>query len=247
MEVLLLILIGFLVGMFVISLGGGGGAVYLGILTALFHLPAATAATTSLITAIPSLLLGAYAYYRQGNIDFKIGNKMLITALPAVIIGSLLAPFIPKAVYTIIIGLILVILGIQIFLNTQRSSSSKKYAHDNKLKAIGYGFLSGLMVGIAGLSGGGPIVAGLLLMGLDMVTAAATSAYVLIGTSIVGALLHVSSGQVNWTIGIGLMIGALIGAFIAPYLMNKFRYSTTWLPQAMSVLLVIMGIKTIIG
>ena len=47
------------------------------------------------------------------------------------------------------------------------------------------------MVGIDGLSGGGPIVAGLLLMGLDMINAAATSAYVLIGTSIVGALLHV--------------------------------------------------------
>lgn len=41
---------------------GGGGAIYLGILTTIFHLPAATAATISLITAIPSLLLRAYAY-----------------------------------------------------------------------------------------------------------------------------------------------------------------------------------------
>ncbi|VDG24602.1 TSUP family transporter [Lactiplantibacillus mudanjiangensis] len=70
---------------------GGGGAIYLGILTTIFHLPAATAATISLITAIPSLLLRAYAYYCQGEVNFKIGNKMLIAALPAVIIGSLLA------------------------------------------------------------------------------------------------------------------------------------------------------------
>ncbi|MFT8459262.1 MAG: sulfite exporter TauE/SafE family protein [Liquorilactobacillus ghanensis] len=246
MEIVILILIGILVGIFVISMGGGGGAIYLGILTALFHLPAATAATTSLITAIPSLLLGAYAYYRQGKIDFKIGNKMLIAALPAVIIGSLLAPLIPKMVYTIVIGLILILLGIQIFLKTRQSNSSKDTTHDNNFKAIGYGFLSGLMVGIAGLSGGGPIVAGLLLMGLDMINAAATSAYVLIGTSIVGALLHVSNGQVDWTAGIGLMIGALIGAFIAPYLMTKFKHSSIWLPPIMAVLLIVMGIKTII-
>ncbi|WP_414950188.1 sulfite exporter TauE/SafE family protein [Levilactobacillus brevis] len=246
MEIVILILIGILVGIFAISMGGGGGAIYLGILTALFHLPAATAATTSLITAIPSLLLGAYAYYRQGKINFKIGNKMLIAALPAVIIGSLLAPLISKMVYTIIIGLILIILGIQIFLKTRQSNSSKDATHDNTFKAIGYGFLSGLMVGIAGLSGGGPIVAGLLLMGLDMINAAATSAYVLIGTSIVGALLHVSNGQVDWNVGIELMIGALIGAFIAPYIMIKFNHSSTWLPPIMGALLIVMGIKIII-
>lgn len=198
-------------------------------MTALFHLPAATAGTTSLITAIPSLLLGAYAYYRQGKINFKVGNKMLIAALSAVIIGSLLAPLIFKMVYTTIVGLILIILVIQIFLKTWQSNSSKDATHDNNFKAIGYGFLSGLMIGIAGLSGGSPIVASLLLIGLDMINAAATSAYVLIGTSIVGALLHVSNGQVNWIVGIGPMIGA----FIAPYIMTKFRHSSTWLPPIM--------------
>jgi len=98
------------------------------------------------------------------------------------------------------------------------------------------------MVGIDGLSGGGPIVAGLLLMGLDMINGSATSAYVLIGTSIVGALLHVSNGQVDWNVEIGLMIGA----FIAPYIMIKFNHSSTWLPPIMGVLLIIMEIKIII-
>lgn len=244
MEMVFLILIGILVGVLVISMGGGGGAIYLGILTSLFHLPASIAATTSLITAIPSLFLGAYGYYRQGKINFKIGNKMIISALPAVLVGSLIAPIIPKMVYTIIIGIILIILGIQILL--KHGSNNKEGENTSNLKAISYGLLSGLMVGIAGLSGGGPIVAGLLLMGLDMVNAAATSAYVLISTSIVGAILHISGGQVDWSVGIGLMAGSLIGASIAPLLMTKIKRISIWLPPIMGILLIFMGIKTII-
>lgn len=54
----LLILVGLAVGVFVISLGGGGGAIYLGVLTALFQLPPANAAATSIVTALPALVLG---------------------------------------------------------------------------------------------------------------------------------------------------------------------------------------------
>ncbi|MBM7436191.1 sulfite exporter TauE/SafE family protein [Leuconostoc rapi] len=244
MTFLSLILIGTLVGIFVISMGGGGGAIYLGILTGVFQLPASVAASTSLITAIPSLLLGVYVYYRQGKIDFKIGNKMLIIALPAVVVGSLIAPHIPKFWYTAIISIILIVLGIQIlFKNNKRR---QKISDNNNSKIAFYGSLSGVMVGIAGLSGGGPIVAGLLLMGLNMVTAAATSSYVLIGTSILGALLHVSNSPVAWTEGIGLMLGALLGAFLGPHLMQRFNKYTIWLPYVMGVLLIIMGLKTLL-
>lgn len=244
MEFVSLLLIGTLVGIFVISMGGGGGAIYLGILTGLFQLPASVAASTSLITAIPSLFLGVYVYYRQGKINFKIGNKMLLIALPSVVIGSLIAPHIPKILYTFIISIILVVLGVQILF--KKNEHSKNIVHNNNSQIAFYGSLSGVMVGIAGLSGGGPIVAGLLLMGLDMVNAAATSSYVLIGTSILGALLHVSNSPVAWSEGIGLMLGALLGAFLGPHLMQRFNRSSIWLPYVMGALLIMMGIKTLV-
>ncbi len=245
MEIVLLGVIGIIVGIFVISMGGGGGAIYLGVLTTLFHLPAATAASTSLITALPPLMLGVYTYARQKKIDFKTGNRMLIAALPAVIVGSLLAPHIPKMIYTIVIALVLILLGVQVLYQAIRPTK-KSAASKSKGKAYAYGLLSGLMVGIAGLSGGGPIVSGLLLMGLDMVNAAATSSYVLIGTSIVGALLHASNGQVDWTAGIGLMIGAMIGAGIAPFLMARLKHVSSWMPPIMGILMIVMGIGTMI-
>jgi uncharacterized membrane protein YfcA len=218
MTTILLLTIGFIVGVFVISLGGGGAAIYLGVLTTMFHLAPRAAAATSLITALPSLMLGAFTYYRQGKIKVKIGNQMLLAALPAVVVGSLLSPYIPQTLYSWLIGIILVGLGLNILVKQQSNDQS---TNKNRALASVFGVISGLMVGVAGLSGGGFIVAGLLLMGLDMLEVVATSSYVLVGMTIVGALFHALGGQVDWHAGLGLMIGALIGALVAPYLMGS--------------------------
>ncbi|OIM41636.1 permease [Oenococcus oeni] len=247
MEIVSLLLIGLIIGFVVISMGGGGAAIYLGVLTAVFHLAPAAATATSLVTALPSLILGSLGYYRQRAINFKLGNQMLIAALPAVVVGSLLSPYIPESIYTWVVGIILVLLGLNIMRNKQ-TGSTQLQAH-GRLKASSFGILSGLMVGVAGLSGGGPILAGLLILGLNMVNAVATSSYVLVGMTIVGAIFHTAGGQVDWHAGLGLMIGALIGAAIAPYVMSRFvggsKNAGGKLKPIMGILLILTGIKTI--
>lgn len=47
--------------------------------------------------------------------------------------------------------------------------------HVDRVKAAYYAILSGLMIGIGGLSGGGVIMAGLLAIGKDMLGTVATS------------------------------------------------------------------------
>lgn len=248
LQFISLVLIGLLVGIFVISMGGGGGAIYLGVLTAVFNLAPASAAATSIITALPSLAIGSWLYYRQRQINFHLGNIMLLAAIPFVIVGALIAPFIPTKVYNVIIGLILLILGIQVLYKV-RNGQKKSTANTSKTLPTIFGIISGLMVGVAGLSGGGPIMAGLLLMGASMIQASATSSYVLVCMSVVGALTHLSGGQVDWAVGISLMCGAIVGAAIAPKLMTKFAVGrgAVILNIIMGILLVFMGIKTLLN
>ncbi|MEB3363259.1 sulfite exporter TauE/SafE family protein [Lactobacillus sp. R2/2] len=103
---------GLVIGTFVILFGGGGAAIYLAILTGLFGLNAATASSTSLVTALPSLIIGAISYYHQRQINTKVGNQMLLTAIPAVIIRALVSKYIPAKIYKWLIGIVLVVLGI---------------------------------------------------------------------------------------------------------------------------------------
>lgn len=244
MQTVWLLLFGLVIGTVIIAMGGGGGAFYLGILTAIFQLPPAEAAATSLITAIPSILIGVIGYWREQKIDFHLGNQMLVAALPAVIVGALISPYIPKLLYQWIMGLILIWLGCRIFIkHDQQNNQNSKWA------ARLYGVMAGLMVGFAGLSGGGPILAGLLILGENLFRATATSAYVLAGMCILGAVLHTTSGQVNWPVGIPLMIGAICGAVLAPRLMDVLSRNpkaSKYLQPTIAVLLIVMGAKTIL-
>jgi uncharacterized membrane protein YfcA len=246
-NLILLIAVGLLVGIFVISLGGGGGAIYLGVLTALFNLPPATAAATSIVTALPALLVGAWSYYRRGMIEFHLGNRMLIAAIPSIFIGFWVSPLLPEKLYKLVIGLILAALGIQIIYKTYHQSAKKPTS--SKWGSVIYGIIGGLMVGVAGLSGGGPITAGLLLLGVGMANASATSAYVLVGMSIVGALLHLSGGAVDWQAAGGLIIGSLVGALLAPPVilwLTKKPQRALVIKLILGVMLIVMGIKTIV-
>ena len=58
-------IVGFIVGLLIVSLGGGGGAVYVGILTVFFHISPAIAASTSLATTIPTRRWGHFPIGRQ--------------------------------------------------------------------------------------------------------------------------------------------------------------------------------------
>lgn len=238
-----LIFVGVLVGTFVIALGGGGAAIYLGILSSAFHLSPAVAAATSIVTALPSIIIGTIGYIRQGKVNFRIGNQMLLASLPAVVVGSLLAPHIPTTIYKWLIAIILIGLGLQILFKKKTQTDVKP----NRFAASIYGVISGLMVGVAGLSGGGPVLAGLLLLGLDTFNATATSTYVLVGMSLLGAAFHLTSGNIYWQAGIPLIIGTVVGAILAP-LVVKFLSREGHgghLNYVIAILLIFMGIKSL--
>ena len=240
-------MIGLFIGTLVILFGGGGAAIYLGILTGLFNLSAASASSTSLVTALPPLIIGAGSYYRQGKINTKIGNQMLWAAIPAVILGALTAPVIPTNFYKWLIGIILILLGINMLIQKNNHSTTIYRQTHARLQANLFGILGGLMVGVAGMSGGAVILAGLFLLGLKDFQATATSTYVLTFMTITGALFHIAGGQVDWAAGLPLMFGALVGAVIAPKLAQLLAKTkvTAYIKPITGILLILLGTKSL--
>lgn len=248
-TIFFLVIFGIIVGMLTILLGGGGGAIYLGILTGLIGLNAANAASTSLVTSLPPLIIGAISYYRQGKIDVKIGNQMLIAAIPSVVAGSILSHFIPDSFYKWIIGLIMVVLGANMLRKRKSKDESViNNSNNDRIKASLYGCLAGLMVGVAGMSGGAVITAGLFILGLETFNATATSTYVLAFMSTVGMLFHLAGGSVDWHAGLPLTLGAVIGAIIAPMLASGLAKSSIskYLKPFIGTMLVLLGIKSLL-
>lgn len=244
-------IVGFIVGLLIISLGGGGGAVYVGILTAFFNIPPAIAASTSLATTIPTTAVGTFSHWKAGNVNWRFGLTMLIGGVVGSIVGSLCSGFLPESLYNKITGLILLLLAIQMlvsFLRKRRKKSNGQDANQtngrsNTVKAVCFGLLGGIMSGLVGLSGGGPIIAGLMILGCRALETVGTSVLVLLGIAVTGFATHLGIGNIDWKLVGLLTIGTICGAFVGPLLLKKIdkQKLEKVLQPVLFIMIVVMG------
>lgn len=243
--------VGFIVGLLIISLGGGGGAVYVGILTAFFNIPPAIAATTSLATTIPTTAVGTFSHWKAGNVNWRFGLTMLIGGAVGSVVGSLCSGFLPENLYNKITGLILLLLAVQMLVSYIKKKRRKDEtpnvnsanSKSNTVKAVCFGLLGGIMSGLVGLSGGGPIIAGLMILGCQALETVGTSVLVLFGIAVTGFLTHLGIGTIDWKLVGLLTIGTVCGAFVGPLLLkqiNKQKLEKVLQP-VLFLMIVIMG------
>ncbi len=239
---------GLIIGIFVSLIGGGGAALYLGVLTSQIGLTTAVAVPTSLLVALPALFFGFLTQMRIKNVNFHVGNQMILAAIPGILVGTISAQFIPQKLYNWIVGTIFIVMGGMVLLKAiRRQKKSRKTAQQIWI-ARGFGLLSGLMVGIGGLSGGATTAAGLTILGLTAVEAAGTATYVLTTMSAISLIGHLFTSTFAWQAGWLLMIGAIIGAIITPLVIRRLDLDKVnrVLTPFLGLLIIYFGVKMFI-
>ncbi len=219
--------IGFLAGLLVISFGGGGGAIYVGVLTALCGVPPELAASTSLATIIPTTLVGALGHFRAGHVDLRLMGLLLASALVGTVFGTWVSAYIPEGIYYLISGALLLILSTQMLWTLVRQRGAPLRRPGERLsrkefwEASAFGLLSGVMTGAIGLSGGGPITAALFLLRCPALRTVGTSVTVIAVMSTAGFLTHLAIGHIDWRLVGYLASGTIAGAIAAPPLLDR--------------------------
>lgn len=239
---------GLLIGIFVSLIGGGGAALYLGVLTSQVGLPTAVAVPTSLIVALPALFFGFLTQVRVKNVNFHIGNQMIIAAIPGIIIGTISAKFIPQNLYNWIVGSIFLVMGGMVLYKFFRNRHQQTQFNQKRWMASLFGLLSGLMVGIGGLSGGATTAAGLAILGLTAVEAAGTATYVLTCMSAISLIGHFFTSTFAWQSGIIIMLGAILGSIITPLVIRRLDLNKVnrVLTPFLGLLIIYFGVKMFI-
>ncbi len=255
MSLIYLPIFGFFIGLIIIALGGGGGGFYVGVLTAIFNVHPAIAASTSLATIIPTTTIGMLSHWKAGNINFRVGTIMMTSAIIGAIIGSSCSDYVPEIYYNKITGTLLLTLAIQMIIESKKQNKKKivnaisdKMTFSKFIKASFYGLLGGIMSGLVGISGTTPIVAGLIILGCSALEIVGTSVFVLVGISTVGFIMHLHLGNVNWKLVLLLALGTSTGAFLAPFILSKIKKETLekMLPPMIIILTLMMGLVVLL-
>jgi uncharacterized membrane protein YfcA len=253
----LLFVLGATVGSYGTLVGAGGGFLLMPVLLFLFPAePITTLTSLSLAVVALNALSGTVAYTWKGRVDFRLGLLLALLAVPMTMLGASMAHLMPRGVFEVAFGLVL--LGLAAFIIVRPLGPQVPYHHMGeetferkpfwqRLRTGGplvalIGWLSGLL----GIGGSPPQVVVLThLMDIPVSTAMPTVQFMVLLSAFGGVMTHVVIGEFHTStatllaLGGGAFVGAQVGAAVSE------RISGVALIRLLAVALVLVGLGLI--
>ncbi|MBF0337244.1 MAG: sulfite exporter TauE/SafE family protein [Nitrospirae bacterium] len=258
-EIVLLLVVGVSIGFIGTLIGAGGGFLVVPVLIIFYKFLPHYAVGTSMIIVFLNALSGTFAYVSQRRIDYEIGIKYSVVAIPGVIIGAVLALNISINTFYAIFAMLLTVMAyVLIFVNdfclvrekvddlplrrTLRDSFGTTYVYSPDM-AIGFSgsFIVGIISGLLGLGGGIIHVPFMNFIGMPLHVATATSHFIIVITSFFGLVTFLGLGAVNVDYAVVLGIGSILGAYYGAR--ASIKTHSEMLKKIIAVLLVLLSIK----
>jgi uncharacterized membrane protein YfcA len=256
-----------LVGVIAAMLGIGGGVF---IVPALQLLPLSVnflppmASGTSLAMILFTALSSTASYTRQKRIDYKIGLLFATVTVPGALLGAYATKIIPGELLVLIFAVFLLYVASRMIFSynvglfkllTRRKDCPVRKLTDSDGKVFEYfadlkrgvplGFFAGFFSGLLGIGGGALMVPILhLVLCFPMHLAVATSAFIMIFTSISGVATHIHLGNVQFDYSLLLSVGVILGAQIGAYAAK--RTSSRNLRRIFGFVLVVISLRMIL-
>jgi uncharacterized membrane protein YfcA len=205
-------LIGFLSGLY----GVGGSGLSTPTLKLLFPLPDLVALASPLPVTIPTALAGAYSYWRRGLVRREVLLWTTVGGLPGVILGALGTRVIAVSWLMGLTGLFVVVIGLRLLKRGELGAPpASAWSGRKTVIALGIGVVVGVLSGLLANGGGFLLVpAFILLLGLTMTEAAATSLVCVALFAVPGTLVHWWLGHIDWVLVAALSVGVMPASYL---------------------------------
>ena len=262
--VVLLFHIGVLIGVIGTLIGAGGGFIHVPILIIFYGFSPQHAIGTSITVVMLNAISGTFSYIMQKRIDYEIGIKFAVAASPGVFIGALLSQLFGITSFSIIFGLLLMVLSYYLFSGREfsvvrmkvaaapqtrclRDATGQEFSYAPDM-SVGFSasFLIGIFSGLFGI-GGGIIHVPLMYsaLGIPVHIATATSHFILAITSFVGVVVFLGLNFIDLDYAIVLGIGTIIGATFGARL--SLNTDPQIIKKVIALCLFLLALKLIFG
>lgn len=265
MEWLVLVVVGIAASSLGSLIGLGGGIIvvptllYLGSLHSFPPITSQVAVGTSLFTMIFTGLSSTLAYMKHKTVDYKSGFIFLIGSGPGSILGAWITEVLEFHSFSIFFGIFIILVSIVLMIKDyfkplpfQKNRGIVRTFIDNRGDTFEYGysliagivisFFVGLLSGVFGVGGGSLMVPTMILVfSFPPHVAVATSMFMILPTSMLSSITHISLGNVNWLLVLALIPGAWMGAKIGVFLNTKLKSKTIVL--ILRTILIFVGLR----
>lgn len=268
MEYILLLIGGIIAGTMGSVVGLGGGIVIVPLLLALgsislLEVSPQMAVGTSMITVIFTGLASTITYMKLKRVDYKSSLYLFMGSGPGGIVGSLVNRYLNDDSFSVYFGIFIIFVAIILTLKNKQDSfvkfktnsvqrtftttDGKVYTYGFNFKiAIPIAFIIGFVSGLFGIGGGSLLVPALILLfSFPSYIAIPTSMLIVLLSSIVSGITHISLGNVNWLFLLLLMPGAWFGGILGAKINNML--SSNMVVNILRLVLVIVGIRMILS
>jgi len=270
-NIYLLLGIGFLIGTLGTLIGAGGGFILVPLLLLVRpDLSPEVITAISMAVVACNAISGSIAYIASKRVDYKAGLIFAACTIPGSILGVLTTKIIPRHLFDLIFGILLIILAVFLFFKggkekdrlmltegkkgwvtqhiTDKHGESYIYSYDIRKGAL-LSVLVGYFSPLLGIGGGiihVPAMVEWLLFPVHIATA--TSHFILAIMSTVSVIVHIINGSYNdpaiqrmvICLAIGVVIGAQLGAYLSHHMKGKI------IIKALAVSLGIVGVRILL-
>ncbi|NDK31537.1 sulfite exporter TauE/SafE family protein [Nesterenkonia sp. Hz 6-5] len=234
-------------------LGGGGTILAVPLLTYVAGMPPKEAIAASMFIIGVTSAVSVVAHAWRGNVQWRTGFIFGAAAMVGAFGGGLLGSQLPGVVLMVAFGVMMVATALAMILDRKAKQSGEDRKKLPLIKIILEGLVVGVVTGMVGAGGGFLIVPALVLLGgLSMPAAVATSLLIISLKSFTGLAGYLTTVSIDW--GPVLMItsvtvvGALIGSALVKYVPEKaLKKAFGYLVLAMGVVVFIQELPTAFG
>lgn len=254
------LILGFFISLFAGLLGSmvgiGGGIINTPYISLFSNIPAQIS-STSLMSVLSTSISSTYFYFKKKLVDQKIGSILAISAIPGTYFGVIFTKIMSIENFKIFFAFILIGTAIYLVIKTKihpidiRNKEEKicnKGERKSSINILGFfllilfAFLSGIISSSFGIGGGVIFVPCMvIILGFKMKVAAATSQFALMFTSLSGLILYIIQGSPNYSLGIVLSLGSIIGGILGSSISTKIN--SDLLQKIFSLVLILVSIK----
>jgi uncharacterized membrane protein YfcA len=206
-------------------------------------IPLTEAMAVALLLNAISMSFASLNYIRYRLVNFKTAVPIIILAVIFSPLGAYSTRYFPKNL------LILVFVFFHLFAGSMMLFYAPKQKRDGGASSgkelrtgVGVGIGAGYLGGLLGVGGGNFIVPTLIWLGFDPKNASATTAFIVVFSSLSGFFGHAALGNINWNLLVFSAVGSIAGAIVGSWLMHR-KLEAKQVKRVIGIVLYAIAIK----